>query len=86
MSNGCIVCGRSLPLGAPKFCCPGCSAVFSIIEKLNLEGSEKDERISQLLEGVFPGGEDIDSNNNEPNPIEDFILPEINPPASVIPK
>ena len=67
MSNGCIVCGRSLPLGATKFCCPGCSAVFSIIEKLNLEGSEKDERISQLLEGVFPGGEDIDSNNNEPN-------------------
>ena len=67
MSNGCIVCGRSLPLGATKFCCPGCSAVFSIIEKLNLEGSEKDERISQLLEGVFPGGEDIDSNNNEPD-------------------
>ena len=21
MSNGCIVCGRSLPLGATKFCC-----------------------------------------------------------------
>ena len=54
MSNGCIVCGRTLPLGETKFCCPGCSAVFSIIEKLNLEGSEKDERISQLLEGVFP--------------------------------
>ena len=67
MSNGCIVCDRPLPFGANKFCCPGCSAVFSIIEKLNLEGSEKDERISQLLEGVFPGGEDIDSNNNEPD-------------------
>ena len=41
MSNGCIVCGRSLPLGETKFCCPGCSAVFSIIEKLNLEGSKR---------------------------------------------
>ena len=30
-----------------------------IIGKMGLEGSERDERITQLLEGVFPGGDEI---------------------------
>jgi heavy metal translocating P-type ATPase len=32
---------------------------------MELEGSERDERISQLLEGVFPGGEDVDAEESE---------------------
>ncbi|MDF7800671.1 cation-translocating P-type ATPase [Pontiellaceae bacterium B1224] len=36
-----------------------------IIGKMGLEGSERDERINQLLEGVFPGGEEIDGQEAE---------------------
>jgi hypothetical protein len=60
MADHCIVCNRSVPGGDGEFCCPGCAAVHVIIGKMGLEGSERDERITQLLEGVFPGGEEID--------------------------
>ena len=52
MLKDCIVCNRPIPRGEVNFCCPGCSAVYTIIEKLNLEGAEKDKRLKQLLEGV----------------------------------
>ena len=60
MKKTCKICDRLVPSIEDEFCCAGCSAVFSIIEKLNLEGSERDERIKMLLEGVFPGGTDVD--------------------------
>ena len=60
MKKTCKICDRLVPSIEDEFCCAGCSAVFSIIEKLNLEGSERDERIKMLLEGVFPGGNDVD--------------------------
>ena len=60
MSEKCIVCNRSVPGGEGDYCCPGCAAVHVIIGKMGLEGSERDERITQLLEGVFPGGEEVD--------------------------
>ncbi|MEE9367751.1 MAG: heavy metal translocating P-type ATPase [Pontiella sp.] len=60
MADHCIVCNRSVPGGDGEFCCPGCAAVYTIIGKMGLEGSERDERIAQLLEGVFPGGEETD--------------------------
>ncbi|VGO20961.1 heavy metal translocating P-type ATPase [Pontiella sulfatireligans] len=56
MADRCIVCNRSVPGGAGEFCCPGCAAVYTIVGKMGLEGSERDERIQSLLEGVFPGG------------------------------
>ena len=59
MKKTCKICDRLVPSIEDEFCCAGCSAVFSIIEKLNLEGSERDERIKMLLEGVF-GGTDVD--------------------------
>ena len=65
MQNGCIACSRAVPAGETRFCCPGCSAVYTIVEQLNLEGAAKDERVAQLLEGVFPGGKDIDSREVE---------------------
>ena len=65
MSSGCIVCGRAVPRGETQYCCPGCAAVYTIIEQLNLEGAAKDERVAQLLEGVFPGGEEIESRDVE---------------------
>ena len=60
MKKTCKICPRIVPSNDDDFCCPGCSAVYSIIEKLNLEGFQRDERIKMLLEGVFPGGSDID--------------------------
>jgi len=60
MKKTCKICPRIVPSNDDDFCCPGCSAVYSIIEKLNLEGFQRDERIKMLLEGVFPGGNDID--------------------------
>lgn len=65
MSEKCIVCNRSVPGGEGEFCCPGCAAVWTIVGKMGLEGSERDERITQLLEGVFPGGEDVETRENE---------------------
>ena len=65
MSSGCIVCGRAVPRGETHYCCLGCAAVYTIIEQLNLEGAAKDERVAQLLEGVFPGGEEIESRDVE---------------------
>ena len=65
MLKDCIVCNRPIPEGEVNFCCPGCSAVYTIIEKLNLEGAEKDKRLKQLLEGVFPGGQEVESKNND---------------------
>lgn len=59
MADRCIVCNRSVPGGEGEFCCPGCAAVYTIVGKMGLEGSARDERITQLLEGVFPGGEEI---------------------------
>ncbi len=61
MAEYCIVCNRSVPRADGDFCCPGCAAVYTIVGKMGLDGAERDERISQLLEGVFPGGEDIDT-------------------------
>ncbi len=54
-----------MPSGETQFCCPGCAAVHTIIEQLNLEGAAKDERVAQLLEGVFPGGEEVESYETE---------------------
>ena len=65
MQDGCIVCGRAIPAEETTFCCPGCAAVHTIVEQLNLEGAAKDERVAQLLEGVFPGGEEVDSHEVE---------------------
>ena len=65
MAEHCIVCNRSVPGGEGDFCCPGCAAVHVIIGKMGLDGSERDERISQLLEGVFPGGEENDAAESE---------------------
>ena len=65
MAEHCIVCSRSVPGGEGEFCCPGCAAVYTIIGKMELEGSERDERISQLLEGVFPGGEEVEAQEHE---------------------
>ena len=53
MKKTCKICDRLVPSIEDEFCCAGCSAVFSIIEKLNLEGSERDERIKMLLEESF---------------------------------
>lgn len=61
MADHCIVCNRSVPGGEGDFCCPGCAAVYTIVGKMGLDGAERDERIAQLLEGVFPGGEDVES-------------------------
>lgn len=60
MADHCIVCSRTVPGGDGEFCCPGCAAVYTIVGKMGLEGSARDERITQLLEGVFPGGEEIE--------------------------
>ncbi len=66
MAEHCIVCNRSVPGGDGDFCCPGCAAVYTIVGKMELDGAERDERIAQLLEGVFPGGEDIESATDAP--------------------
>ncbi len=63
MAEHCIVCNRSVPGGEGDFCCPGCAAVHTIVGKMGLEGVERDERITQLLEGVFPGGEDVQNSS-----------------------
>ena len=60
MADHCIVCNRSVPGGDGEFCCPGCAAVYTIVGKMGLDGSARDERIQALLEGVFPGGEETD--------------------------
>jgi heavy metal translocating P-type ATPase len=60
MAEHCIVCNRTVPGGEGEFCCPGCAAVYTIVGKMGLEGSARDERIAQLLEGVFPGGEEVE--------------------------
>jgi cation transport ATPase len=39
--------------------------VYTIVGKMGLEGSARDERITQLLEGVFPGGEEVDGAETE---------------------
>ena len=74
MSSGCIVCGRPVSSGETQFCCPGCAAVHTIIEQLNLEGAAKDERVAQLLEGVFPGGEEVESYETELENGESLLL------------
>ena len=61
MKKTCKICYRQVPNKNDDFCCPGCAAVYSIINELELKGSAKDERIAMLLEGVFPDGKDIDS-------------------------
>lgn len=65
MADRCIVCNRSVPGGEGDFCCPGCAAVHTIVGKMGLEGSARDERIVQLLEGVFPGGGAEESSKTE---------------------
>jgi heavy metal translocating P-type ATPase len=39
--------------------------VWTIVGKMGLQGSERDERIAQLLEGVFPGGEEAETQDAE---------------------
>ncbi|MDZ8119456.1 heavy metal translocating P-type ATPase [Pontiella agarivorans] len=65
MADHCIVCNRTVPGGEGDFCCPGCAAVHVIIGKMELEGAERDERIAQLLEGVFPDGREVESEEKE---------------------
>lgn len=65
MADHCIVCNRSVPGGDGDFCCPGCAAVYTIVGKMGLEGAERDERIAQLLEGVFPGGTEGESGEEQ---------------------
>ena len=67
MSELCIVCSRDVPKGMKDFCCPGCSAVHTIIGQLGLHGKEKDDRIQMLLEGVFPNGEEVEDTIDESN-------------------
>jgi len=65
MADHCIVCNRSVPGSEGDFCCPGCAAVHTIIGKMGLEGAARDERIAQLLEGVFPGGEEVEVHSDD---------------------
>ncbi|MDF7806724.1 heavy metal translocating P-type ATPase [Pontiellaceae bacterium B12219] len=74
MADHCIVCNRTVPGGEGDFCCPGCAAVHVIIGKMGLEGSERDERITQLLEGVFPGGEEAGDSETEIENGEDLCF------------
>ena len=59
MNPTCKICYREVPNKKDEFCCPGCAAVYEIVNQLELEGAAKDERIKMLLEGVFPSGKDI---------------------------
>ncbi|QBG47935.1 cation-translocating P-type ATPase [Verrucomicrobia bacterium S94] len=65
MADHCIVCNRTVPGGEGDFCCPGCAAVHVIIGKMELDGAERDERIAQLLEGVFPDGREVETEEKE---------------------
>lgn len=65
MADRCIVCNRGVPGGAGEFCCPGCAAVWTIVGRMGLEGSARDERIAGLLEGVFPGGEELEATESD---------------------
>ncbi len=58
MDRPCKVCGRAIGQGPGEFCCPGCAAVFDIVEHMSLSGSERSDRIEALLKGVFPAGLD----------------------------
>jgi heavy metal translocating P-type ATPase len=63
-----------VPGGDGEFCCPGCAAVHVIIGKMGLEGAQRDERIAQLLEGVFPGGEEAADQESEIENGEDLCF------------
>lgn len=58
MDRPCKVCSRSIGSGPGEFCCPGCAAVFEIVEHMTLSGAERSDRIEALLKGVFPDGLD----------------------------
>ncbi|MCF7972681.1 MAG: heavy metal translocating P-type ATPase [Phycisphaerae bacterium] len=60
MDRPCKVCTRSIGQGPGEFCCPGCAAVFEIVEHMALSGPERSDRINALLKGVFPNGLDQD--------------------------
>ena len=53
MKKKCIICSRDVPHPKDNFCCQGCSAVYSIVSKLELTGAARDERIKMLLEECF---------------------------------
>ncbi len=74
MANQCIVCSRSVPGGHGSFCCPGCAAVYTIVEKMGLEGAARDERVVRLLEGVFPGGKEVEAKQNRINQGENICF------------
>ena len=61
MNPTCKICYRKVPNKEDEFCCPGCAAVYEIVNQLELEGAAKDERIKMLLEGVFPSGKDVNN-------------------------
>lgn len=52
--KSCIVCSREVHDSEGQFCCPGCQAVYTIINQLGLSGQEREDRIQLLLKGVFP--------------------------------
>lgn len=67
--HACILCGRSVADDVVQFCCPGCAAIYQIVESMALSGVERDERVQALLTGIFPNGLDND-------PI-DFVTPSL---------
>jgi len=67
--NECILCGRGIEDDLVQFCCPGCAAIYQIVENMALSGVARDERVQALLQGIFPNGLDSD-------PI-DFVTPSL---------
>ncbi len=65
--NQCILCGRGIADDIVQFCCPGCAAIYQIVENMSLSGVAREERVQALLRGIFPNGLDSD-------PI-DFVTP-----------
>ena len=49
MNPTCKICYREVPNKKDEFCCPGCAAVYEIVNQLELEGAAKDERIKMSV-------------------------------------
>ena len=76
MDRPCKVCARSIGNGPGDFCCPGCAAVFDIVEHMTLSGAERSDRIDALLKGVFPNGLDQDPVIADTDPNDDATGPQ----------
>ena len=48
MKKKCIICSRDVPHPKDNFCCQGCSAVYSIVSKLELTMARRENKM--LLE------------------------------------